>query len=726
MNEEGEGTTYELKSLRVQASEITPRPYVGLWGRCGCRCFEGAPEMPSENATMTLSDLLSEVKSRGIRIYLDGDRVRCQSSREVLTPELRSALGAYKFQLIALLSRNDRQQAPPMAPVPRGKPLPLSFAQQRLWLVDQLEPGNSAYNMTSALRLIGRLDVDALNRSFNEVIRRHEALRTTFDTIDGKPVQVIHRLSEMVLRIVDLGDWAESEREEEVKRLLQQDAEIPFNLTKGPLLRTTLFRVNERVDQPEYVLQLTMHHIVSDDWSVAILFREVALVYDAFRKGWPSPLSPLWIQYADFACWQRQWLQGEILERQLTYWKNRLAGSLPRLSLPTIRSTEALSTYEADVHDFLWPSDLAARLKNLSLQNGVTLYMILLAAFQLLLYRYTGQRDICIGTPIANRNRVDIESIVGFFVNTLVLRTDLSGNPSFAQLLKRVGETALGAQMHQDLPFDRLVEELQPVRDLKHSPFFQIMFVLHNVYFEEPEIPGIRTSLINGIKKSTPFDLTLHFAESQDGLRGWFEFKSHLFGRAFVRQMEKNLRVIAEYIVTDPQCRLSEVPVLTEAERHQLLVEWNATEVEYPQGRCLHELFEEQVERTPEGMAVVCEGEALTYAELNARANRLAHYLRSLGVGPEVLVGICVKRSLGMVIGILGILKAGGAYVPIDPGYPRQRIAFMVEDAGPRVVLTHGTTQGVLPDGVRVLDLDTNWGAIGRWSDQNPSLTGQV
>jgi hypothetical protein len=413
--------------------------------------------MPSEITTRILFNLLCEMKSKGIRVYLDRGRLHCQAPPDVLTPELRAVLRTHKSQLLALLSRKDPQQAPPLVPVPRGKPLPLSFAQQRLWFLDQFEPGNPAYNMTSALRLTGRLDVDALNRSFNEVICRHEVLHTTFEMIEGTPVQIIHPPSELALRTVDLRDWDEGERKEEIKRLLQQDAETPFDLTKGPLLRATLFRVSEGKGESEYVLQLAMHHIVSDDWSVAILFREIALLYDTFRKGYLSPLSPLRIQYADFACWQRQWLQGEVLKRQLTYWKGKLARSLPRLSLSMIRSAEALSTYEANVHDFLWPSALAARLKELSLQNGMTLFMTLLAAFQVLLYRYTGQCDICIGTPIANRNRVDIESIVGFFVNTLVLHTDLSGNPSFAQLLKRVEETALGAQAHQDLPFDKLV-----------------------------------------------------------------------------------------------------------------------------------------------------------------------------------------------------------------------------------------------------------------------------
>ncbi|MGH8547300.1 MAG: amino acid adenylation domain-containing protein [Methylococcales bacterium] len=676
--------------------------------------------MSRELVAMPFSELLSEIKSKDIGIYFEQGRLRCQAPLEILTPELRTALRTHKSELIDLLSRKEPQQAPRLEPVSREKSLPLSFAQQRLWFLEQLDPGTSAYNMVSALRLTGQLDIEALNRSFNEVIRRHETLRSTFDTIDGKPIQVIHSSTELPLHVVDLQDWAEAEREEELTRLLDLEAAKPFDLTKGPLLRTTLLHLGEQTQQSEYVLVLTMHHIISDDWSVAILFREIALSYDAFRKGHPFPLAPLWIQYADFACWQRQWLQGDVLERLLAYWTNKLAGSPPPLGLPVIQSAQALPN-EADVYDFSWPRLLLERLNELSLQNDITLFMTLLAAFMVLLHRYMGQSDINVGTPIANRNRLDVESIVGFFVNTLVLRIDLSGNPSFAELLKRVKETAFGAQAHQDLPFDKLVEELHPVRDPSHSPFFQIMFVLHNVYFEEPEIPGIQTSLVTGIKKGTPFDMTLHFAESGNGLRGWFEFKACLFDRAFVQQVERHLKVISENIVIDPQCRLSNLPLLTDPERHRLLVEWNATEVDYPGDECLHQLFEVQVEKTPEAIAVVHEDRQLSYRELNARANRIGHYLQALGVGPESLVGLCVQRSLELVVGILGILKAGGAYEPIDPNYPEERIAFMVEDAALSLVLTHRATLPtiieVVPDGMVVVNLESEWEKIARCSD---------
>jgi amino acid adenylation domain-containing protein len=605
---------------------------------------------------------------------------------------------------------------PPLRPLLRNGPLALSFAQQRLWFIEQLELSHCAYNLLRALRLDGPLHVPALAQALQEIIRRHEVLRTTFTNIDGQPLQVISPTANLSLSVVDLQELPEREREARVRMLVCEEAQQPFDLAQGPLVRTVLLRLAAE----EHVLLLTMHHIASDGWSQAIFWQELQALYQAFSAGNPSPLAELPIQYADFAVWQRQWLQGEVLEAQLAYWKQQLAG-IPTLQLPTDHPRPAVQSFRGARQPVVFSSTLTQELKVLSRRQGVTLFMTLLAAFQTLLHRYTAQDDIAIGSPTAGRTRTEVEGVIGFFVNTLVLRTDLSGDPSFLQLLERVREVTLGAFSHQDLPFEKLVEELQPERDLSHNPLFQVQFVLQNTPRQAPELAGLTLTLIEVDSGTAKFDLTLELTEASEGLRGWFEYSTDLFDATTIGRMAGHLQTLLEGIVADPEQRLSALRLLTADERRQLLAEWNNPAMVYSQDDCVHEVFEAQVERTPDAIAVLCEDASLTYRELNRRANQLAHYLRNRGVGPEVLVGLCIERSPEMVVGLLGILKAGGAYVPLDPADPQERLAFMLENAQASVLLTVQRLVERLPrQGPHIICVDAAWETIGRASRGNP------
>ena len=610
--------------------------------------------------------------------------------------------------------------APPILPVPRNGDLALSFAQQRLWFFDQLEPGLSAYNIPAAVRFQGPLNLAALERSLNEIVKRHESLRTTFGKVDGRPTQVIAPTLTIKLPVVDLRKLPASEQEAEVRRLVTAEAQRAFDLSQGPLIRCTVLRLGDE----EHVGLLTMHHIISDGWSTGILVREVATLYVAFCAGGSSPLPALPIQYADFAHWQRQWLQGEVLETQIAYWKKQLANAPALIDLPTDHPRPAVQTFRGAHQSLVLPKHLQEGFKTLSRQEGVTLFMTLLAAFKVLLYRYTSQDDLIVGTPIANRNRLETEGLIGFFVNALVLRTDLSGNPSFRELLRRVREVCLGAYGHQDLPFDRLVEELHVKRDLSRNPLFQVMFVMHNAPLRTVELPGLTLSPVEGDSETAHFDLTLQIMDTEQGLTAAFVYNTDLFEAGTIARMLGNFQTLLEAMVADPEQRLSDLPLLTEAERQQLLVEWNSTKTDCPRDVCIHQLFEAQAERTPDVVAVVFEAEQLTYAELNRRANQLAHHLRALGVGPEVLVAICLERSLEMVIGLLGILKAGGAYVPLDPAYPKERLAFMLKDAQVPVLLTQERLVAGLPEhDTKVICLDSDWETIARENGENPGVS---
>ncbi len=599
-------------------------------------------------------------------------------------------------------------------PVGRDAALPLSYAQERLWFIDQLVPGTTGYNMPGVVRMQGGLDVGALEKAVNEIIRRHESLRTRFE-VDrlGKPVQVINAYKWQALPVVDLTGLSDQDRELTAKQLIKEESGRLFDLAHGPLVRVRLLQFNPQ----EMLLSYTLHHVISDGWSMGVLNRELEVLYEAFAKGQPSPLEELLIQYADFAVWQRQWLQGEALERQLEYWKGQLDGVSP-LQLSADHPRPVIQTFNGGKQALKIGLEMTGKLRSLCRANEVTLFMTLLAGFEILLGRYSGQEDIAVGTPIANRTRGEIEGLIGFFVNTLVMRTKLNGDPTVRELLKRVREMSLGAYGHQDLPFEKLVEEMQPERDLGRNPLVGVLFALQNAPDEGVEMKGVDLQSIGGTEVPTRFDLEVHLWEHPHGLDGWIIYNTDLFEPGRIERMAGHLERLLGEMVGKPEGRLSELEILGGEERRQLLEGWNDTQREYPRNRCIHELIEEQAERTPGAVAVVCGEQRLTYRELNEKSNQLAHYLRGLGVGPEVLVGICVERSLEMVVGLLGILKAGGAYVPLDPKYPKERLAFICEDTRISMLLTQQKLAAHLPaQNARIVCLD---GSLPGSSGENP------
>ncbi len=569
---------------------------------------------------------------------------------------------------------------------------PLSFAQQRLWFLEQLEPGGHHYNIPFAVRLQGTLNQPALERSFREIVQRHESLRTTFQAKEGEAVQLVGPAPELLLPLQELTSLSGDSRDAEVRRLAIEEANTPFDLVRGPLLRQKLLKLSDT----EHVLLLTMHHIVSDGWSIAVFLRELTALYGAFVTGQPSPLPPLPLQYTDFVTWQRQWLQGEVLEKQLTYWRRHLAEAPTSLDLLTDRPRPPAQTFNGTQLPLEIPRSVAQALRALSHREGATLFMTLLAAYQTLLHRYSHQDDIVVGTPIANRNRAEIEGLIGFFVNTLPLRTRLDGDPRFTELLARVRETALGAYAHQDVPFEKLIMDLQVKRDLSRSPLFQVMFVLQNTPMQPLVLPGLTLTNLDFDSDSAKFDLTLTLVEDGERLTGWLEYNSDLFDAATAARMVKNLGTLLEGIAADPSRRLSELPLLAEDERRQVLEDWNRTQVSLPE-RCLHQLFEEQARETPEAIAIASASEALTYGEVERRANHLAHQLLALGLAREDRVGICLPRSPEVLVAMLGVLKAGGAFVPLDAGAPAQRQSLLLSECRVRLLLTEGELADVAP-----------------------------
>lgn len=626
-----------------------------------------------------------------------------------------AGLSPDKRELLAKLLSEKRADPAHPSVIPRRQPsavIPLSFAQQRIWILEQLLPGSCLYNESATFRLSFPLDPAALERSVNEIVRRHEIFRTTFHSVEGQPVQVITPTLTVPLLVSNLSGLPKSERETEALRLAKEDAQRPFNLERGPLLRTALMRLGEQ----DHFFLLTIHHIVYDGWSAGVFLLELTALYGAFSAGRPSPLPELPVQYADFAAWQRQWLQGHVLESQLAYWK-RCLENLTALQLPTDRPRPILASFRGARQLVVIPSPLEATLKAISQREGVTLYMTLLAAFQVLLHRYTGQDDIVVGSPVANRNQPELAGLIGFFVNTLVIRTDLSGDPSFREVLGRVREVTLGAYAHQDLPFEKLVEELQPERDASRNPLFQVSFQLFSA-LASPALPDIPP--VNSVETGTAkFDLRFDLIETSQGLRGYLDYSTDLFDGATIGRMVGHFQNLLEGIAANPEQRISRLPLLTEEERQNLVVAWNETACEYPRDSCIQELFEQQVERRPEATAVVFGEQQLTYGELNWRANQLAHYLVGRGVGPDVVVAVALPRSLEMVVGLLGVLKAGGAYLPLDPGYPKERLRLMVEGTQARLLLgERGLLPDLTPGELEVVDLTEE--EIHRQAGHNP------
>ncbi|HEY0733697.1 MAG TPA: amino acid adenylation domain-containing protein [Herpetosiphonaceae bacterium] len=637
---------------------------------------------------MTVVALLSRLRKQEIRVWVDQGQLRYSAPPNTLTPELRAELIAQKAEIIEFLQTMPRQQA--AAPiVPRtthDQHVPLSYAQQRLWFLDQLVPGNPFYNLHIATRLRGRLDVAALEKSVQTIVQRHEILRTVFVMLDGQPMQEIRSELQVALHVIDLHPEGTrlpaAERDAAARRLGRDVAQQPFDLAHGPLLRCNLLRLSD----DEYVGLFTMHHIISDDWSLAVLVREAAVLYSAFTADQGIPLAPLPLQYADYARWQRQSLAGERLNTLLRYWQTQLA-DLATLQLPTDRPRTHTQSMSGARQTLSLSSALTAALKDLSQRHGTTLFMTLLAAFQTLLHRYSGQDDIVVGTPIAGRAHSTVEQLIGCFINMLVLRTDLGKNPTFEILLQRVRDVCLGAYAHGDLPFEQVVEALQPERDLSRSPLFQVMFVLQNAPAAAIQLPGVTFEPIAVEHETARFDLTLSMVEIETGLQAIAEYQVDLFDSSTIARMLEHFRVLLEAVVADPGRRLSELPLLNEAEQQQL-ARWNATAAAVPQDVSIPDLFEAQAARTPNAVAVIWQDQQLTYRELDQQANQLARHLQTLGVGPDVVVGVCLERSLDLVIALLGILKAGGAYVPLDPVYPAERLSYMLEDSHARVVLS--------------------------------------
>jgi amino acid adenylation domain-containing protein len=599
-------------------------------------------------------------------------------------------LSSAKLELLAQRLREKRERTVHQQSIPRrpqsDAPLPLSFAQQRLWFLDQLVPNSPAYNVPTSVRLSGPLDPDVLQQTFTELLRRHEILRTSFPMRDDQPHQLIAPPATFHLPLMDLSQLAAEQREIELQLLADQEAQRPFDLEGGPLLRAALVRLAD----DDHGLLFTTHHIVSDAWSIAILIKEISTLYAAFAAGAPSPLPELPLQYADYALWQRERLSGEVLAAELAYWRGQLGDTVTVLDLPTDYPRPNVQTQNGARYGLGLSRQLTEGIKELTERSGTTLFMTMLAAFQALLSRYTGQQEIAVGTPIAGRNRAETEPLIGFFINTLVLRTDLSGDPSFMELLERVRLVALGAYAHQELPFEKLVEELQPERDTGRSPLFQAMMVLQNT--PEPTagraVDGLQLRMIETGRHTTQFDLVLNVSWGIGELQLGLEYNTDLFKLGTIQRMLRHMNVLLESVVSNPEQRLSELQLVTPEEQDQLLVQWNNTASEYPHEKSIHQVFEEQVERTAEAVAVLYEDKQVTYKELNERANRLAHHLQRLGVGPDTLVGICVERSVEMVVGLLGILKAGGAYVPIDTRYPLERQAKMLEQGPVSVLVT--------------------------------------
>lgn len=665
---------------------------------------------------MNLSELLAELNQRGVALWAEADTLRFSAPKGAITPDLRTLMVQHKAALLAHLAQS--AQPLPIQPVSRLQPIPLSFAQQRIWFLNELVPDNPVYNIFAGVHLIGAVDIAALTESFNRVVQRHETLRTTFIMTDDGPVQLIAPELILTLTRVDLRDLTPAQQEVRIQSVIEDEAQRPFNLSEGPLVRATLVHKGKT----EYLLLFTIHHIISDQWSMGILIREVTTFYDAISRNQPVRLPDLPVQYADFACWQRAWLQKAVLETELNFWREQLKG-IPVLELPTPYPRPAVQTFKGTTQSFWLSASLSQRLQAWSRKEGVTLFMTLLAAFKVLLYRYTGQEDIVVGTAVANRNQTALENLIGFFVNTLVLRTQTSGKMSFRSFLNQVQDNVSKVQTHQNLPFEQLVEALQPKRDLSHNPLFQVMFVLHNAPAPSLNLPDLTLKPLGLDVQKSNFDLSFFLTETAQGILGKVEYGTDLFSADFIAQLWQHYQNLLEAILADPSRSLAMLPLLTDIEQHNILETWNDTAVSYPQEHILHRLIERQVDKSAQEIALIFEGQQLTYQELNEKANQLGHYLRQKGIQPDALVGVYMERSLEMIIGLLGVLKAGGAYVPFDLATPPKRLQQMLTDARPAIILTTSSLVSQLPpcNHQQTICLDTDWSLVSQQAADNLS-----
>ena len=573
-------------------------------------------------------------------------------------------------------------------------PAELSHAQEMLWLLSQVFDGGVAYNSPGAFHLEGPLDLDVLGRALTALTERHEILRTTYDVIGGQPMQIVGPVRSVDINLVDLQRRSPDERAEETQRILKEESRFLFDLVNGPVMRTTVIQLAER----EHILMINMHHVCTDGYSRGVLYRDLTALYDAVGAGQAAELPPLAIQYADFAVWQRRWLNGGIAEAQLHYWREQLRAAPSRLDLPTDFARPPVRAYVGDYMNMMVDLETREGLKAAARSADATLFVSLLATFGALLSRYAGEDDIVIGTPFASRNRSELESMVGYFINPLALRLDLSGDPTFEELLARARKTVLGAFAHADIPYENIVRAINPERDLSQTPVFQAMIVLHNPSWvtQRPKFQprGVPCAEISYEKGWAKFDVLLGMSERASGLNTTWEYSTELFQRSTVARMMEHFRSLAESAAANPGRRLSQLSMLSEAERAKIVVAWNGQPAPLPQGDSIKEMFEATVARTPDATAVVSGPDRLTYAELNARANRIAAALRARGVGPGTLVGVLMEKSIDLLPAVLGVVKAGGAYIPLDPSYPAGRLAFMVHDAAPAVILTLSRVPG--------------------------------
>jgi len=641
-----------------------------------------------------IKQLLFHLTELKINLWVENGSLRYSAPKDTLTKEIREKLVLYKKEIIEFLNSSDQSDTSsiipdiPIKPASRDKYLPLSFAQQRLWFLDQLEHSESTtYNMPPlVLKLIGKLSLEFLELSLNTIIQRHEVLRTTFKIQGDNPVQVIADNLVLKLNIIDLQDLNKDQHELQIQEITRKEAEKLFNLSKGPLIRSTLIKLSKN----EHVFIIAMHHIVSDGWSSNIFIQEFAKLYNAFYSNKPSPLPELKIQYADFAVWQRQYLKGEFIEEKKKYWKNQLANAPMLLKLPLDYPRPSVQKFKGKTQYFYLSPDFTQKINQFSQQNGATLFMSMFAVFAALLYRYTGQDDILIGTPVANRNHTQIEDLIGFFVNTIVLRVNFQDSLSFDELLKQVKQTAIDGYNHQDLPFEQVVEELQVKRDLSYTPIFQVMFILLNTPFEEIEIADLNISMMPTENINAVYELIMVIEESSKGIEGKIRYNTDIFASHTIKRLIGHFITLLNAVIDNSQQTVQELPLLTNEEIKQFQILNKSAKV-FPEELCLHQLFEIQVNKYPDAVALVFEDQEMTYRELNNKANQTAHYLQNIGVKPDVLVGICFDRSIEMIIGLLAILKAGGAYLPFDPTHPDERIAFTIEDANINFLLSHSS-----------------------------------
>lgn len=633
-------------------------------------------------------ELLLFLRSADVKLWVDGERLRCNAPQGVLTPALQAELSEKKAEIITLLQKGlaaTRLNMDSIAPVPRDRYLSQSFAQQRLWFLDQLTPNSRAYYTSFAVNIHGSLQVVVLEQCLNEMIRRHETLRTTFKMVGQEPVQVINPPTRLHLPLIDLSNLSPQEQELQTSLLFELLAQQPYDLERDLLLRQIVLQLGTA----DYRLLLAMHHIISDGWSMGIFTREMLVLYNAFVNGNSSPLPDLPIQYADFAVWQRQRLQGDYLSSLLKYWHEQLAGAPPLLELPLDHPRPPVQRHAGA--DLLWPFPLSLTqtLRAFSQREGVTLFMTLFAAFQVLVAHFSGQEDLVVGIITANRTRKELEDLIGFFVNTLVLRTDLSGNPSFRELLRRVRQVALGAFAHQELPFEKLVEELQPERTLSYHPLIQVLFDFRNIHKQNLELFGMNfESTYIDKTAAAAFDLEFEIEDDNENLHWHVLYNPELFDKSTVIRIAEHFLTILKQVVAAPEQRLWNLSLLTAAERAKILVEWNSTQVSFPQNLCFPQLFEKQVAVTPDAIALVYNNEYLTYQELNARADLLAHHLQQLEIFPEQVVALLAPRSPDFLIAVLAIFKIGAAYLPLDPHHPPQRLAQILAQSGTSLVLT--------------------------------------